>query len=105
MAVQDAFRNAGCRQPFQATATRQMSSVPTVEPAHLDFLTIFSPALGVDEATQRDQILFYYSAESQKGRSTSSEQHDAHEKENERLRQIGLAQGLVEFARYCCRQS
>jgi len=73
----------------------------TVKPASLNFLTIFSPALGVDEASQRNQILFYHSAadSAERERSAASQQEDLHEKQNERLRQVGLAQGLIAFAR------
>lgn len=76
-----------------------------IKPASLDFLTIFNPALGVDEASQRDQIVFYYSeagddVQAEKDKGTAASQREAHEKQNERLRQVGLAQGLIEFARY-----
>lgn len=80
-----------------------MSGASLAKAAHLDFLTIFRPDLGVDEARQQDQILFYYSSagvKAQKYNGADSKQRDTHETENERLRQVGLAQGLVAFARY-----
>jgi len=80
-----------------------MASDMTVKPACLDFLTIFNPAFGIDEASQRDQILFYYSAAGEsveEERITVLDQDDLQEKQNERLRQVGLAQGLIAFARY-----
>ncbi|KAF3275068.1 hypothetical protein TWF970_007509 [Orbilia oligospora] len=57
----------------------------SVEPASLSYLAIFNPSLGLTDETLPDQIVFWTS------RSPASQ--------NECLRQIGLAQGIIEFAR------
>ncbi len=73
-------------------------------PAQLSFLAIYNPSLGTTDDTIDDQIVYYASANTQgqkrrarpKGRSTE----DVSQSErNERLRQIGLAQGMVAFSR------
>lgn len=73
-----------------------------VIPAELSFLAIYNPALGVDE-TLHDQIVYYYtgSGEAQEGHKPvgDDEPETSHELLNERLRQIGLAQGMIEFAK------
>ncbi len=74
-----------------------------VRPAQLSFLAIYNPALGSTDEAIRDQIVFYSSkaARSQRTRKGHgagvSESED--EEENERLRQVGLAQGMVDFAK------
>ncbi|KAH8150511.1 uncharacterized protein LAJ45_05206 [Morchella importuna] len=62
------------------------SLVTTVTPAALSSLAIYNPSLGPTEKSVHDQIVFYTS---RKG-SVSSDT---------KLREIGLAQGIVEFAR------
>jgi hypothetical protein len=79
-------------------------SLPKVVPAQLAFLGIYNPSLGTTDDTFRDQIVFYYS-KAARARVKSNGKHAAQEKqlredENEKLRQIGLAQGMVDFARY-----
>ena len=74
-----------------------------VRPAQLSFLAIFNPALGSTDEAVRDQIVFYSSkaARSQqalRGHGTDSPRRED-EEENERLRQVGLAQGMVDFAK------
>ncbi|GAM82841.1 hypothetical protein ANO11243_008270 [Dothideomycetidae sp. 11243] len=76
-----------------------------VIPAQLSFLTIYCPALARSDETFRDQILFYYSradkevrAASRAGGATAISEDELREQENERLRQVGLAQGMVDFA-------
>lgn len=81
-------------------------------PAQLGFLAIYNPSLGTTDETMEDQIVYYSSVASPSsssskkqrrssfpdpnaGSSTSSSREDR----NERLRQIGLAQGMVEFGR------
>lgn len=59
-------------------------------PAQLEFLAIYNPSLGKNEATEKEQIVFYYAASASK---------DKHEQENESMRQIGLAQGMINLAR------
>lgn len=78
--------------------------IPKIVPAQLSFLAIYNPALGTSDETFHDQIVFYYS-KAAKARSRI-EGKDARaakalrEQENEKLRQVGLAQGMVGFARY-----
>jgi First Longin domain of INTU, CCZ1 and HPS4 len=73
-------------------------------PARLSFLSIFNPTLGTTDETFQDQIVFHYSRAARIRRKSGS--HDAEhdrrlqEEENEKLRQIGLAQGMVDFAKY-----
>ncbi|KAK6517327.1 hypothetical protein TWF281_003984 [Arthrobotrys megalospora] len=57
----------------------------SITPASLSYLAIFNPSLGLTDETLPDQIVFWTS------RSPASQ--------NECLRQIGLAQGIIEFAR------
>ncbi|KAK8084839.1 hypothetical protein PG997_006110 [Apiospora hydei] len=84
----------------------------SVVPAQLGFLAIFNPSLGTTDDTLDDQIVYYASVDAQNaappavprrrnraarnGRPTEAL---SHEERNERLRQIGLAQGMVEFSR------
>lgn len=75
-----------------------------VVPAQLGFLAIFNPSLGASDDTIDEQIVYYasVSARSQKRRQRSRGKPTAdisQEERNERLRQIGLAQGMVEFSR------
>ncbi|KAL9067315.1 MAG: hypothetical protein Q9157_006856, partial [Trypethelium eluteriae] len=74
-----------------------------IQPAQLAFLAIYCPELGLTDETFRDQIVFYYSRAAQQSRRSKTrstgEDHELHEQENEKLRQIGLAQGMVNFAR------
>lgn len=105
------------------------SAVSAPAPAQLGFLAIYNPSLGSTDETLEDQIVYYYSSSSsqqqqqtsatasaisphklkrrsetrQRGSEASSSKLatatlSARER-NERLRQIGLAQGTVEFAR------
>lgn len=76
--------------------------VPLI-PASLSFLAIYNPSLSHDEDSLHDQIVYYYSASNNAGPRRQSlgnaETGDSREEKNERLRQIGLAQGMVEFAK------
>jgi hypothetical protein len=74
-----------------------------VRPAQLSFLTIYNPSLGRTDEAVKEQIVFYSSraarlrkARKDHGADTSA-LHD--EEENERLRQVGLAQGMLDFAK------
>lgn len=80
------------------------SGSPT--PAQLGFLAIYNPSLGSSDETLDDQIVYYASVTSQvasskrrrartRGRPTEGV---SPEERNERLRQIGLAQGMVSFS-------
>lgn len=76
-----------------------------IEPAHLSFLSIYSPSLGTTDETEDNQILYYYASKASKakraGRKTGLTAAELqHEEHNEQMRQIGLAQGMVGFARY-----
>ncbi|KAK4131196.1 hypothetical protein BT67DRAFT_428085 [Trichocladium antarcticum] len=78
-----------------------------IVPAQLGFLAIYNPSLGTTDETVDDQIVYYasVSTQSQKRRRHRAGKDgrpiDAVSKDerNERLRQIGLAQGMVEFAK------
>ncbi|KAK4549750.1 hypothetical protein LTR36_005051 [Oleoguttula mirabilis] len=89
-----------------------MSSSPwlpsKVVPAQLAFLAIYNPSLGPTDETFADQCVFWYSRAAQEGRAAAKKsgrgdaaaaERAAREEENEKLRQIGLAQGIVGFAR------
>lgn len=76
-----------------------------IVPAQLGFLAIYNPSLGTTDETIHDQIVYYASATTQKRRRrrVSKDGHPTdtllNEERNERLRQIGLAQAMVEFAK------
>lgn len=74
-----------------------------VTPASLTFLAIYNPSLSDDEDSLQDQIVYYYSSKEkgQKRRVPSGDGSTEQSREdlNERLRQIGLAQGMIEFAK------
>lgn len=72
-----------------------------VIPAQVDFLAIYNPTFGTSDETLRDQIVYYYT---RRARRRHNKQKDVtpeaeEEEENQRLRQIGLAQGMVSFAK------
>jgi len=79
----------------------------SIIPAHLGFLAIYNPSLGTQEDSLENQIVYYSSSESQEEDAAILQKNldpkalqDAIRKENnEQLRQIGLAQGMVEFGR------
>lgn len=73
----------------------------SVIPAQLGFLTIYNPSLGTTDETLQDQIVYYYSAanRSLNGDGLSTDQQKNKDDINERLRKIGLAQGMVNFAK------
>ncbi|KAL4821642.1 hypothetical protein BDW67DRAFT_689 [Aspergillus spinulosporus] len=74
----------------------------SVVPAQLSFLAIYNPSLGTTDETFKEQIVFYTSRSSILRRQDSSAASDGKEPGddlNERLRQVGLAQGMVTFAR------
>jgi hypothetical protein len=80
------------------------TTIPKVVPAQLSFLAIYNPSLGTSDETFREQIVFYYSKAAKArakidGANTQAERA-LREHENEKLRQVGLAQGMVGFARY-----
>lgn len=79
---------------------------PRVQPAQLSFLAIYNAALGPSDETFPDQCVYWYSRKAAKARVTAKPNarveaaggDAAREDENEKLRQIGLAQGMVDFA-------
>jgi len=80
------------------------TTAPKTIPAQLSFLAIYNPSLGPTEDTFQDQVVFWYS-KAAKERRRAGKQADTEankqlqDEENEKLRQIGLAQGMVDFAR------
>jgi hypothetical protein len=80
----------------------------TVIPAQLAFLAIYNPTLGPTDETFADQLVFWYSRKASEVRRADKSNDAAgnarrkaadREEENERLRQIGLAQGMIGFAK------
>lgn len=85
--------------PGAATA-----SSGAVVSARLGFLAIFNPSLGNTDETVGDQIVYYASVttqNAQKRRRTRGMPTEdiSQDERNERLRQIGLAQGMASFSR------
>ncbi|KDN61155.1 hypothetical protein CSUB01_00836 [Colletotrichum sublineola] len=75
-----------------------------IVPAQLGFVSIFNPSLGHTDETLDDQIVYYASVSTQRQKRrhrsrTKPTENISQEERNERLRQIGLAQGMVEFSR------
>ena len=74
-----------------------------VVPASLSFLAIYNPSLSKSDDTFHEQIVYYYSRANNARRSSkandSVDGEDTREERNEKERQIGLAQGMVEFAK------
>jgi hypothetical protein len=78
-----------------------------VVPARLAFLAIYNPALGPTDETFQDQLVFYYSRVATEARAVAKKnarsdnvgEEALRQEENEKLRQIGLAQGMVDFAK------
>ena len=69
-------------------------------PAQLDFLAIYNPTLSRSDESLKDQIVYYYSRRSRKrDRDSNGSGSESDHESNERLRQIGLAQGMVNFAK------
>lgn len=76
-------------------------TTPKVIPAHLSFLALYNPSLGSSDETLHEQIVFYFSkSRSKHGGGKPSSERELRDQKNEKLRQVGLAQGMVEFARY-----
>ena len=79
------------------------TAVPRVVPAQLSFLAVYNPSLGRSDEEFDQQIVFYYAraakARAQLSHGDKKAARDLREQENEKLRQVGLAQGVVGFAR------
>lgn len=86
----------------------------SVIPAQLSFLAIYNPTLGPTDETFADQLVFWYSRKASEARradrdgagkkkagadAAARRKAADREEENERLRQIGLAQGMIGFAK------
>lgn len=76
----------------------------SVTPAQLSYLAIYNPTLGPTDETLEDQIVFYTSKSGDLQETNDAPDEDGSRPsgndKNERLRQIGLAQGMVNFARW-----
>jgi len=74
-----------------------------VVPASLSLLAIYNPTLATSEDTLEGQIVYYYSRDSQSkkkdGAQSEPESSGAKDDENEKQRQIGLAQAMISFAK------
>ena len=84
--------------------SNMLSQTSHAIPAHLSFLAIFNPSLGKTDDSLKEQIVFYSSVgrRARRGRKNeSASDHEAErEEEHEQLRQVGLAQGMVDFAKW-----
>ncbi|KAJ4404933.1 hypothetical protein N0V82_010413 [Gnomoniopsis sp. IMI 355080] len=89
-------------------ATGIPTSPTAIVPAHVGFLAIFNPSLGHSDETLDDQIVYYSSVDSgnskrrrsaARGSSARPTENLPQAERNERLRQIGLAQGMVSFGK------
>lgn len=81
------------------------SDPDAVIPAQLAFLAIYNPSLGPTDETIEDQIVYYTSRTANLHRAEGSPSGEdgnktSEDDRNERLRQVGLAQGMVSFARW-----
>lgn len=76
---------------------------PAIVPAQVGFLAIYNPSLGGTDETLDDQIVFYSSLDSnhkrRRQKRTRPTENLSQDERNERLRQIGLAQGMVDFSK------
>jgi hypothetical protein len=77
----------------------------SVIPAQLSYLAIYNPTLGPTDETLKDQIVFYTSrsGDLQETNDATAEEDGSKpsgDDMNQKLRQIGLAQGMVSFARW-----
>jgi hypothetical protein len=75
-----------------------------IVPARVEFLAIYNPDLGRTDDTFRDQVVFWWSRAAKErrrdgGGGGGSATKLSEAEENEMLRQIGLAQGMVDFAK------
>ncbi|EME83916.1 uncharacterized protein MYCFIDRAFT_95901, partial [Pseudocercospora fijiensis CIRAD86] len=78
-----------------------------VVPARLSYLAIYNPSLGPTDDTFEEQLVFYYARAAHEARAAARKNArndkaggDAiRDEDNQKLRRIGLAQGMVNFAR------
>lgn len=76
-----------------------------VIPASLSFFAIYNPSLSSSDEDVQEQIVYFYSREKRARKPPlkdggAAQGGAATDDINERLRQVGLAQGMVQFARY-----
>lgn len=75
-----------------------------VTPAALSFFAIYNPSLNHGDETIDDQIVYFYDGGDTKSKGKrpagEREQKEDIEEANKRLRSIGLAQAMTQFARY-----
>ena len=99
-------------------SSSQAVSGSGVIPAQLSFLTIYNPTFGDTDETAHEQIFYFHSrpgpgaehrtrdsdsqfdgaAESKPG-SKRNVRKTREEEQNQQLRKVGLARGMVEFAK------
>lgn len=83
--------------------SQQESDHYSIVPAHLDYLSIYCPELGTSEQNETDQLLFHYAhpvkSRRRKEQSIHEQEREDAEAAHKSMRQIGLAQGMVNFAR------
>lgn len=92
-----------------ATPSASALSPDAIVPAQVGFLAIFNPSLGNTDETLDDQIVYYASVDtnthkrrrhnSKRGPAAKPTADVPQAERNERLRQIGLAQGMVNFGK------
>ncbi|KAL4808524.1 hypothetical protein BDV18DRAFT_135180 [Aspergillus unguis] len=77
------------------------SDSSSVIPAQLSFLAIYNPLLGTTDETIKEQIVFYTARSHLRRKDSTATDGDKEPGDdwNERLRQVGLAQGMVTFAK------
>ncbi|KAI9039112.1 uncharacterized protein KD926_009981 [Aspergillus affinis] len=88
---------------LRKTSAPSRDDLTSVVPAQLSYLTIYNPLLGPTDETIQDQIVFYTSRSARLRRredfAAGVDENESNGEQNEKLRQIGLAQGMVSFAR------
>ena len=79
-----------------------LANAAGIVPANLSFLAIYNPSLGQSDESLHEQIVYYYSKSRYEPQTRTSaangKDEGSQEDKNERLRKIGLAQGMVQFA-------
>lgn len=73
-----------------------------VVPASLSFLAIYNPSLSNSDDSVNEQIVYYYDQRNDGRKGTKSHRdvdgEESKTETNEKLRHVGLAQGMVQFA-------
>lgn len=90
--------------PAQMATSTAADSPAAIVPAQVGFLAIFNPSLGNTDETLDDQIVYYSSVDTEtqkrkRHRKARPTENVSQAERNERLRQIGLAQGMVSFSK------